>query len=197
GPSGDDPSRGASGKGVNSCPAMVRAASTPAEPCASPAASACRMVRRRQSPRPPAPRMRRPIPPPIDAPRVRQPSAQSNPAKAGSSTAFRPKRASSLGCHGRTAAAKGRMTAGKWVSAGQRRSEHMATIGTMTKHDDGHYEGELRTLSIRADITVMPVTDKATHSQPDFRVLSKGVEIGAGWLRMGQMSGKEYVSLSI
>jgi uncharacterized protein (DUF736 family) len=31
----------------------------------------------------------------------------------------------------------------------------------------------------------------------DFRVLSKGVEIGAGWLRLGQMSGKEYVSLSI
>jgi len=56
--------------------------------------------------------------PPTDAPRVRQPSARGNPAKAGSSTAFRPKRASSLGCHGRTAAAKGRMTAGKWVSAG-------------------------------------------------------------------------------
>src|SRR5262249_32690263 len=54
-----------------------------------------------------------------------------------------------------------------------------------------------RTLSVRADITIMPVTDKATHNQPDFRVLSKGVEIGAGWLRMGQMSGKEYVSLSI
>ena len=40
------------------------------------------------------------------------------PACGGSSTAFRPKRASSLGCHGRTAAARGRMTAGKWVSAG-------------------------------------------------------------------------------
>ena len=26
---------------------------------------------------------------------------------------------------------------------------------------------------------------------------TKGVEIGAGWLRIGQMSGKEYVSLSI
>src|SRR5262245_40693456 len=119
------------------------------------------------------------------------------PACGGSSTAFRPKRASSLGCHGRTAAARGRMTAGKWVSAGQRRSEHMATIGTVTKHDDGHYEGELKTLSIRADITIMPISDKVSHAQPDFRVLSKGVEIGAGWLRIGQMSGKEYVSLSI
>ena len=73
----------------------------------------------------------------------------------------------------------------------------MATIGTVTKHNDGHYEGELRTLSVRADITIVPVTDKVSHTQPDSRVLSKGVEIGAGWLRIGQMSGKEYVSLSI
>jgi uncharacterized protein (DUF736 family) len=67
----------------------------------------------------------------------------------------------------------------------------------VTKHDDGHYEGELKTLSIRADIAIVPVSDKAAHNQPDFRVLSKGVEIGARWLRMGRMSGKEYVSLSI
>ena len=66
----------------------------------------------------------------------------------------------------------------------------MATIGTVTKHDAGHYEGELRTLSVRADIAIVPVTDKATHSQPDFRVLSKGVEIGAGWLRIGQMRAR-------
>ena len=73
----------------------------------------------------------------------------------------------------------------------------MATIGSVTKHEDGHYEGELKTLSVRADISIVPVTDKASHNQPDFRVLSRGVEIGAGWLRIGQMSGKEYVSLSI
>ena len=42
----------------------------------------------------------------------------------------------------------------------------MATIGTVTKHDDGHYEGELKTLSVRADITVMPVTDKASTTNP-------------------------------
>ena len=33
----------------------------------------------------------------------------------------------------------------------------MATIGSVTKRDDGRYEGELRTLSIRADITILPV----------------------------------------
>jgi uncharacterized protein (DUF736 family) len=73
----------------------------------------------------------------------------------------------------------------------------MATIGSVTKRDDGRYEGELRTLTIRADIAILPVADKAAPNQPDYRVLSQGIEIGAGWLRKGQTSGKEYVSLSI
>jgi Protein of unknown function (DUF736) len=47
-----------------------------------------------------------------------------------------------------------------------KRISTMATIGTVTKRDDGHYEGELRTLAVRADIAIMPVTDKASHSQP-------------------------------
>ena len=38
----------------------------------------------------------------------------------------------------------------------------MATIGSVTKRDDGRYEGELRTLSIRADIAILPVGDKAS-----------------------------------
>jgi uncharacterized protein (DUF736 family) len=73
----------------------------------------------------------------------------------------------------------------------------MATIGSVTKREDGRYEGELRTLSTRAEISILPVTDKASPNQPDYRVIAQGIEIGAGWLRMGQTSGKEYVSLSI
>ena len=73
----------------------------------------------------------------------------------------------------------------------------MATIGSVTKRDDGRYEGELRTLSIRAEIAIVPVTDKVSPNQPDYRVVSQGIEIGAGWVRKGQMSGKDYVSLSI
>ena len=65
------------------------------------------------------------------------------------------------------------------------------------KRDDGRYEGELKTLSVRADITLLPIGDKASPSQPDYRVMSQGIEIGAGWIRTGQISGKEYVSLSI
>jgi uncharacterized protein (DUF736 family) len=73
----------------------------------------------------------------------------------------------------------------------------MATIGSVTKRDDGRYEGELKTLSVRAEITIIPVGDKSSPTQPDYRVLSEGIEIGAGWLRTGQISGKEYVALSI
>ena len=73
----------------------------------------------------------------------------------------------------------------------------MATIGYVTKREDGHYEGELRTLSIRADIAILPVTDKTSDNQPDFRVMSQDIEIGAGWLRTSQTSGKPYVSLSV
>jgi uncharacterized protein (DUF736 family) len=73
----------------------------------------------------------------------------------------------------------------------------MATIGSVTKREDGRYEGELKTLSVRADIAIVPVADKASPSQPDFRVVSQDTEIGAGWIRTGQISGKEYVSLSI
>ena len=73
----------------------------------------------------------------------------------------------------------------------------MATIGSVTRRDDGRYEGELKTLSVRADIAIVPVGDKSSPSQPDYRVLSQGIEIGAAWIRTGQISGKEYVALSI
>jgi len=77
----------------------------------------------------------------------------------------------------------------------------MATIGSVTRRPDGRYEGELKTLSVRADIALVPVGEKASPAQPDYRVISPngpgGIEIGAGWIRTGQISGKEYVALSI
>ena len=44
----------------------------------------------------------------------------------------------------------------------------MATIGYVTKRDDGRYEGELKTLSVRASIAILPVGDKLSDNQPDF-----------------------------
>ena len=73
----------------------------------------------------------------------------------------------------------------------------MPAIGHVTKQANGGYKGHLKTLSIRAEIDLVPNASKSADNQPDFRVLTQGVEIGAAWIRTGESSGKEYVSLSL
>jgi len=72
----------------------------------------------------------------------------------------------------------------------------MAAIGYVTR-DGRSFKGQLRTLSIRAEIEIMPNPRKSADTQPDYRVTSGGVEVGAGWLRRSETSGNEYVSLSL
>ena len=73
----------------------------------------------------------------------------------------------------------------------------MPAIGYVTKGEDGSFKGQLKTLSIRAEIEIVANRGKASDAQPDYRVLSEGVEIGAGWLRRSETSGRDYVSLSL
>jgi uncharacterized protein (DUF736 family) len=73
----------------------------------------------------------------------------------------------------------------------------MPAIGYVTKQSTGGFKGQLKTLSIRADIDIVPNAAKSADNQPDFRVLHQDVELGAGWVRTGETSGKEYVSLSL
>ena len=73
----------------------------------------------------------------------------------------------------------------------------MTAIGYVTKQADGRYKGNLRTVSIKAEIDILPNIQKTSDSQPDFRVVTEGVEIGAGWTRKSETSRKHYVSLSI
>ena len=74
----------------------------------------------------------------------------------------------------------------------------MPAIGHVTKQKDGKsYKGQLKTLSFRAPIDILPNTAKNGENQPDFRVYSGGVEIGAGWSRVGESSGKDYISLGL
>jgi uncharacterized protein (DUF736 family) len=74
----------------------------------------------------------------------------------------------------------------------------MPAIGHVTKSKDGKsFTGQLKTLSLRAPIDILPNTAKNGDSQPDYRVFSQDLEIGAGWRRTGESSGKEYVSLSL
>ena len=72
----------------------------------------------------------------------------------------------------------------------------MPAIGYVTRDGNG-FKGQLRTLSIRTEIEIVPNTRKSGDTQPDYRVSAAGVEVGAGWIRRGEMSGRDYVSLSL
>ncbi len=72
----------------------------------------------------------------------------------------------------------------------------MSAIGYVTRDGDG-FKGQLRTLTIRAPIEIVPNGRKTSDNQPDYRVLSEGAEVGAGWLRRSETSGNDYVSLSL
>ena len=71
----------------------------------------------------------------------------------------------------------------------------MAAIGMVNGSIDKGFAGQLRTLSIKAAIDVRRNHQKTGEVQPDFRVWSDGIEIGAGWVRVSNSSGKPYVSL--
>jgi uncharacterized protein (DUF736 family) len=72
----------------------------------------------------------------------------------------------------------------------------MPAIGYVSRNAGG-FKGQLKTLSIRADVEIVPNTRKSGDTQPDYRVLSGGVELGAGWNRRSESSGNDYVSLSL
>ena len=72
----------------------------------------------------------------------------------------------------------------------------MPAIGYVTKSDDG-FKGQLKTLSIRTEVEIVPNARKANDRQPDYRVMANGVEVGAGWNRRSETSGNDYVSLSL
>ncbi len=72
----------------------------------------------------------------------------------------------------------------------------MPAIGYVNRDGEG-FKGQLKTLSIRAEIEIQPTQRKSNDRQPDYRVMSGGVEVGAGWNRVGETSGTEYVSLSL
>jgi uncharacterized protein (DUF736 family) len=73
----------------------------------------------------------------------------------------------------------------------------MTAIGYVRKEEDGRYSGSIKTISIRADVEIIPNLSKSADAQPDYRVLTQGIEIGAGWTKKGETSGKEYVSLAL
>ncbi|RYD59952.1 MAG: DUF736 family protein [Sphingomonadales bacterium] len=72
----------------------------------------------------------------------------------------------------------------------------MPAIGYVSRQNDGSFKGSIRTLSVNADIQIVPNRGK-TGEQPDYRVLAGGVELGGGWIRTGETSGREYIRIAI
>jgi len=71
------------------------------------------------------------------------------------------------------------------------------SLGTVTKRENGGYEGRLAMMTLSTAITILPNEAKENDRQPDFRIFAaKGGEIGGGWNRVGKNSGKPYVSLT-
>jgi uncharacterized protein (DUF736 family) len=64
----------------------------------------------------------------------------------------------------------------------------MPAIGHVTKSEDGNFKGQLKTLSFRAPIDILLNPSKSGDTQPDYRVYSQAVEIGAGWIKKGKPS---------
>ena len=62
----------------------------------------------------------------------------------------------------------------------------MPAIVQVTMSQDGNYKGALRTLVLNAPGTILLNHSKSVDTQPDYRVLSNNVEIGAGCLERSQ-----------
>ncbi|NBB24811.1 DUF736 family protein [Porphyrobacter sp. SLTP] len=72
-------------------------------------------------------------------------------------------------------------------------------IGTF-RAADGGYSGQLRTLSLSIEISLVPADPSDSENAPDFRVVAgedeDAREIGAGWKHVGEKAG-DYVSVQI
>lgn len=73
----------------------------------------------------------------------------------------------------------------------------MAAIGIVKGTIEKGFIGQLRTLSIKAVVEIRRNAGKAGDIQPDYRIWSDGIEIGAGWIRIGEQSQRPYVSLAL
>jgi len=72
----------------------------------------------------------------------------------------------------------------------------MPAIGYVQRQSDGSFKGSIKTLSVNADIQIVPNRGK-TGEQPDYRVVAGSVELGGGWVRTGEVSQREYVRLAM
>lgn len=75
----------------------------------------------------------------------------------------------------------------------------MSLIGQFSRTTSG-YAGRVRTLTIDAELVLVPAENSDAENAPDFRIHlgsdDDGPEVGAGWKRTGEKAG-DYVSLQL
>ncbi len=71
----------------------------------------------------------------------------------------------------------------------------MSQIGTFTRNDDGFF-GRIRTLTLDAEVAILPVDITDIENAPEHRVFLDGVEVGAAWERTGEKAGT-WLSITI
>ena len=72
----------------------------------------------------------------------------------------------------------------------------MPAIGYVQRLENGSFKGVLKTLAVRAEIEIIPNRGKI-GDQPDYRILAGGSELGGGWIRTGEVSGREYIRVAM
>jgi uncharacterized protein (DUF736 family) len=71
----------------------------------------------------------------------------------------------------------------------------MAIIGTFTAKD-GKYTGKIQTLGLNANVIFLPNTSTGPDA-PAFRAFSGKLELGAGWEKTSESSGRQYLSVRL
>lgn len=71
----------------------------------------------------------------------------------------------------------------------------MSQIGTFTRTPDGFF-GRIRTLTLNAEVTILPADDTDAENTPEHRVFLDGIEVGAAWERTGEKAGT-WLSINI
>lgn len=71
----------------------------------------------------------------------------------------------------------------------------MVQIGTFTHKADGFF-GRIRTLTLNAEVTILPIDETDAENAPNHRIFADGLEVGAAWDRTGERAGA-YLSVTI
>ena len=72
----------------------------------------------------------------------------------------------------------------------------MATIGTFTKDDAGHYNGAIKTLTLDVKTATFRPADKDNERAPDFRIFAGKTEFGAAWKKTSR-ENRDYLSVKL